>query len=484
MIDSAAAASADRPDLAPDGSDGGSTPTRVHREVLGLIGALATITYLDRVCFGAAAPQMAAELGLSGIADLKWAFTAFTLAYGLFEIPVGRLGDRWGPRGTLIRIVAWWSLFTALTGLVGWRVAGTTLGGVTTLIVVRFLFGAGEAGAYPILSRVVRNWFPVHRWESVQGFVWMSGRLAGGLTPLIWAILVAGTPWTSPLLPWRGAFFLFAAVGVVWCGVFAIRFRDRPHLHPRVNRLEADWIGTAEQSQPHHEPIPWRRLLSSPTLWALCITYSLINYGWIFNITYFPGYLKERFALADDNVWGAILKGAPLWVGAVGCVMGGAAVNRLASRFQDRRLARRVVGIAAMSLCAGCWLGVTWVDNLVLFCLLVSLAGFGVDLTLGACWATSQDLGGRHTAVTAACMNTVGTFGASVAGWLTGTIVQRNVGAVARAARLDASELEPAVLHDATMTGFQVVFFTYAAVYVVAAIGWIWIRPEREAGFD
>ena len=477
------------PPLAP-GTDVASAsthpnrPTRVHREVLGLIGALATITYLDRVCFGAAAPQMAAELGLSGIADLKWAFTAFTLAYGLFEIPVGRLGDRWGPRGTLLRIVAWWSLFTAITGLVGLRVAGMTLGGIGTLIVVRFLFGAGEAGAYPILSRVVRNWFPVDRWESVQGFLWMSGRLAGGLTPLIWAILVSGTAWTAPLLPWRGAFFFFAAIGAVWCIVFALRFRDRPHLHPRVNALEAAWIGTTEQSQPHQQPIPWKRFFSSPTLWALCITYSLINYGWIFNITYFPGYLKERFALADDNAWGAILKGAPLWIGAIGCLIGGFAVNRLTSRLNDRRLARRIVGISAMSLCATCWLTVTWVDNLFVFCLLVSLAGFGVDLTLGACWATSQDLGGRHTAVTAACMNTVGTFGASAAGWLTGTIVQATVASAATAAQTAVPDLDPAMRHEATMAGFQTVFLTYAGVYVVAALGWMWIRPEREPTFD
>ncbi len=145
------------------------------------------------------------------------AHTAFAIAYGLFEIPAGWLGDRWGPRGTLLRIVIWWSLFTVLTGLVGMTFGSLTLGGLTLLVIVRFLFGAGEAGAYPNIARAIYNWFPLHRWEVAQGYIWMSGRIAGGITPLLWAILVSGTALTAPLVPWRGAFFVFGGLGLVWC---------------------------------------------------------------------------------------------------------------------------------------------------------------------------------------------------------------------------------------------------------------------------
>lgn len=232
-------------------------PTRVRYGVLALVCGLSMITYLDRVCFGAAAPSMAADLGLTGVAELKWAFVAFSLSYGLFEIPAGWLGDRWGPRGTLLRIVSWWSVFTALTGLVGMKFGSWTLGGLTSLIALRFLFGAGEAGAYPNITRAIHNWFPVERWETAQGMVWMSGRLAGGITPFLWAILVAGTSTAQPLMHWRGAFFVFGAIGLVWCAAFAILFRNRPDQHPAVNDEEARLIGRREESSEEGHAVPW-----------------------------------------------------------------------------------------------------------------------------------------------------------------------------------------------------------------------------------
>src|SRR5947209_10913830 len=134
---------------------GVETPTRVRYGVLGFACSLSMITYLDRVCFGAAVTSIIAALALDSEADLKWAHFAFTFAYASFEIPSGWLGDVFGPRRTLIRIVLWWSFFTALTGLVGLKVAGVALGGLGTLILVRFLFGMGEAGAYPNLTRAL-----------------------------------------------------------------------------------------------------------------------------------------------------------------------------------------------------------------------------------------------------------------------------------------------------------------------------------------
>ncbi|HVJ79944.1 MAG TPA: MFS transporter, partial [Planctomycetia bacterium] len=174
----------------------GAGPNAARYRVLALVCVLSMITYVDRVSFGAAAPDLAAALSLSGTSDLKWAFTAFAIAYAVFEIPTGWMGDRWGPRSTLLRIVGWWSLCTALTGLVGMRIGDVVLGGLGTLICLRFLFGAGEAGAYPIITRALHNWFPASERPFAQGWVWMCGRLAGGLTPLLWMALVVGTSWT------------------------------------------------------------------------------------------------------------------------------------------------------------------------------------------------------------------------------------------------------------------------------------------------
>src|SRR5262249_12398718 len=135
------------------------TPSRVRYQVLVLACLLAALTYLDRACFGVAAEAIRTDLGLASVADLRWAITAFAVAYGLFDIPTGWLGDRFGPRRVLIRIVLWWSFFTAMTGLVtNWHVAGLTLSGLVILTVVRFLFGAGEAGAFPNIARALHNW--------------------------------------------------------------------------------------------------------------------------------------------------------------------------------------------------------------------------------------------------------------------------------------------------------------------------------------
>src|SRR5437588_8571824 len=178
-------------------------PSRVRYGVLGLACSLSMITYLDRVCFGSVADYIKDEFGLT-YTQRGLLFTAFALAYAVFEVPTGWLGDVFGPRRTLIRIVLWWSFFTALTALVGVRVAGVTLVGLTTLVVIRFLFGIGEAGAFPNITRALHNWFPVTERGMAQGYVWMSGRLMGGLTPLIWMVLVVHLGVT-----WRAAFVLF-----------------------------------------------------------------------------------------------------------------------------------------------------------------------------------------------------------------------------------------------------------------------------------
>lgn len=464
------------------------TPTRVRYQVLAMVCGLSMITYLDRVCFGAAAPDITRELSLKSVADLKGAFTAFAIAYAVFEIPTGWLGDRWGPRGVLMRIVIWWSVCTALTGLVGLKVAGVTLGGLGTLVVLRFLFGIGEAGAYPNITRALHNWFPSEQWEFAQGMVWMTGRLMGGLTPLLWAVLVSTTQYTTPLMNWRGAFVLFGVLGLVWCGVFAVWFRSRPTDDARVNAAEramisgqsADENATIEAATAHHHGgVPWAAMLRSRSLWAICSMYFLITYVWIFNITYLPSYLKDRFAVGDGELLGAIYKGAPLWLGAAGCLAGGFLVTALAKRLGDRRRARCALGVTAMLMCALFWCGALVASNLHVFCLLVSLSAFCIDLTVGAAWATCQDLGQKHAAVTAATMNTVGTFGAAAAGWLTGTFLEMSLASQAASQQVSVEALSVADKLAALLAGYDVLFVSNIGAFLIAAVCWLLIDARR-----
>jgi MFS transporter, ACS family, glucarate transporter len=154
------------------------TRTRVRYKVLAFCCALAGVTYLDRVCISVTATSISRDLGLTPV-EMSFVFSAFTLAYGIFEIPTGHWGDRIGTRRVLTRIVAWWSTFTMLTA---------ASFNYASLLAVRFLFGAGEAGAWPNAARTFSRWFPSTERGTAQGIFFMGAHLAGGLTPL----LVAG----------------------------------------------------------------------------------------------------------------------------------------------------------------------------------------------------------------------------------------------------------------------------------------------------
>jgi MFS transporter, ACS family, glucarate transporter len=459
-------------------------PTRVRYQVLVLACLLAAITYLDRICFGTAAPLIVHDLGLTSVADLKWAFAAFAIAYGLFEVPTGWWGDRFGPRGVLIRVVLWWSFFTALTGVVGWQVAGVTFGGLAFLTVVRFLFGAGEAGAFPNITRALQNWFPPHARARAQGFVWMTARLMGGLTPLVWTLLVAGTTATSPLVTWRGAFALFGLLGVAWCVLFAWRFRNRPEEHADVNAAERDLIsaGRVETSSPHGR-VPWTAILFSRNLLCMYVMYFSITYGWFFNVNYLPDCLETRYGVKPTSPVGSLFKGGPLLLGAVGCLLGGYWTDALLRRGTSLRWSRRLPGLIGLILCAGCYLTAARMPSAWSFALAIALAGFFNDLVMGGAWSTCQDVGGRHTAVVAGCLNTAASIGAALASWASGQILQWYLDARASEIGIAAERLkDPEWAADraaALVAGYETNLLIYAAVTVVAAIAWLGANPER-----
>src|SRR3954451_528070 len=186
---------------------------------------LAAVTYLDRVCISIVAPSIMRDLKLSQI-QMSYVFSAFTLAYAIFEIPTARWADRIGSRKVLTRIVLWWSAFTMAT-------AGAS--NYLALLVVRFLFGVGEAGAWPNAARVFARWIPARERGRVQGLFFAGAHLSGGLTPLLVA-------WMATFLHWRVIFLIFGAVGVVWAAAWYWWFRDEPRDHPSVNAAERDYI--------------------------------------------------------------------------------------------------------------------------------------------------------------------------------------------------------------------------------------------------
>jgi MFS family permease len=448
--------------------------TRVRYGVLAFACALSMVTYLDRVCIASAAKSMQLDLGLDSVADLNWAFFSFALAYAVFEIPSGWLGDMFGPRNVLLRIVLWWSVFTALTGAVGLTVSGVVLGGLGLLILVRFLFGMGEAGAYPNITRALHNWFPFPERGFAQGTVWMSGRLMGGLTPLLYLLLVGVLGvW------WRATFWIFGGLGVLWCVLWALWFRNRPEEKEGVNEAEVALIRAGRAEETGHGGVPWGRLLTNGNLWLLCLMYFCASYGWYFNITYLPDFLEQQ-GVSKDSVLGAVYKGGPLWLGAPACLLGGWLTDLFIRRTGNRRWGRRLFGLVGHSACALCCFACLFTYySPFFFFLAVSVAAFCNDLTMGSAWATCQDIGKRYAAIVAGCMNTVGNLGGALAGWSTGVIVNATLSAHAHALGHTVKELTPQDKVVGQLPGFQINFALFATAYLVAALFWTCIDSTR-----
>jgi MFS family permease len=465
------------------------TPTRVRYGVLGFACSLSMITYLDRVCMASAATPLIDTLGLNSIADLRWAFFAFGLAYAAFEIPGGWLGDVFGPRLVLIRIVLWWSAFTALTGFVGLSLGGFVLG-LGSLVAIRLLFGMGEAGAYPNITRALHNWFPFEERGVAQGAVWMAGRLMGGLTPLLWGLLVEGiarpdsaaatgflgTPW----LDWRQTFWFFGSLGIIWCVLFALWFRNRPEEKRGVNAGELHIIRAGRTDEDAlHRRVPWLGLLTSTNIWALCLMYFCASYGWYFNITYLHKFLEQQHGVDPRSIIGAIYKGGPLWMGAIACLVGGWLTDRFIHRTGNRKWGRRLFGVAGHGCCALCYFGCMFAPSAFGFFLAISLAAFFNDLTMGSAWACCQDIGKRYAAIVAGCMNTIGNLGGMAAGWATGYILDQSLDAYSHTLGSTPEQLSAAEKAAGLLPGYQINFVIFVVAYVLAALLWLRIDATK-----
>ncbi len=456
-------------------------PTNVRYGVLAFVCSLSMITYLDRVAMGQVSTPLIEVLGLKSDADLVWFHWAFIISYSLFEIPTGWLGDVFGPRRTIIRIVLWWSVFTVLTGLAGLSVLGVTIG-FGALMIIRFLFGVGEAGAYPNLTRALHNWFPFGQRAAAQGAMWMCGRLVGGLTPLIWWAVVEALN-----LGWRGAFYSFGVIGVLWCIGWSLWFRDRPEQKPRVNDAERELIAAGRHDiGAAHKNVPWGRLLRSRTLWALCLMYACASYGWYFNITLLPRFLETQYDVSPKSWEGAIYKGGPLLMGAITCLLGGFLSDRFIRRTGNRLWGRRLFGVVGHSLCALCYLGclyapgwIPFLPGAITFTLAISLAAFWNDLTMGAAWAVCQDIGRRYAGIVAGFMNMVGNFGGSVAMLVTGWVLQSTLNAHAAALGVAPGALSESEKAAGLLPGYHLNFLIYAAAYGVAVVLWFFIDATK-----
>jgi MFS family permease len=475
------------------------TPTTVRYQVLGWVCVLSMITYIDRVCIKQVGGEMRAVLGVTE-QQFAWVFSAFGLAYALFEVPSGWLGDRFGPRRVLTRIVLCWSLFTALTGCVvpftwdsGYQIGPIPIlfSGFLLLVVIRFLFGAGEAGAYPNIARALRNWFPYRRRGLAQGMLWMFGRWGGALAPILIGMFAS---WFG----WRGAFWAFGILGALWVVSFAIWFRDTPAEHPHVNDAERalilgqlslvrdvpDATPPSENIQPapassitanpdlpaeddrirqgpppisetnsragYQPGLSWRTMLKSRTLWCLCLMYFCSNAGWCFFITWDVKYYETVLRLSGTPL--QIASGAPLFFGGIACLLGGFLTDALV-RVLGRRWGRTFQGMVSYFLGGFFFLLALLTTNPWLAVPCLCVASFLKDFAMASSWSVCIDIGHRYSGTVSGFMNMVGNLGTFVS--------------------------PPIVAHLASAGRWELALVYSACMFFTASAGWVFINPKR-----
>ncbi len=369
-------------------------PTRVRHGVVAFAVTLAMVTYLDRACIAALAPAISSDLSLSKD-QMSMVFSAFALAYALFEIPTAWLADRLGPRRVLTRIVLWWSVFTMGTG------AALNL---ISLVVTRFLFGAGEAGAWPCVSRAFSRWVPLAERGRMQGIFFSGAHLSAGVAPML-------ALWLSGMVGWRMVFVGFGMVGGLWAVVWSRWFQDDPSQHPDVNAAEHALIvaGREPAGTAGHAGWPyWRRLLGHRNTLPLCLGYIPNSFAFYFCITWLPTYLKEKHGFTSLSL--GFFSGLPLMAAVAGDLLGGVATD-FATRRLGLRLGRAGLCCLGNLLAGAAMIGAVFTANPIVAIALISLAVMATMFTLAAAWAICLDIGGSHAGVVSATMNTAGQIG-------------------------------------------------------------------------
>lgn len=406
--------------------------------ILALLFAISVITYIDRVNISVTARHMMPALGLTD-QQMGFVFSAFVIGYALFQIPGGRLGDRWGARLILTIALVWWSVFTAWTALAPVSFLTGMAGIVGALATVRFLLGVGEAVALPNFNRAVTDWLPANERGLGIGIAIGGIGVGAAITPPI-------TAWIMVNFGWQTAFYLSAVIGLLLAGIWWWLARDRPDEHPWVQG-PASVAATPVTSSP---AIPWAVVKQTPTVWWLVLSYSCLGYVAYIYMSWFYLYLVN--VRGFDILRGGMFASAPFIAILLFCPIGGWVTDRLALR-HGITLGRQRVGMAGMIL-AGCAIGIgALVDHPYLAIASLSLGAGWLYFTVGAYWSSTSDLSKTHAGSLSGLMNMGANLGGAISPSLTPWIAEH--------------------------WGWPVSLGTAAVIALVGGIMWIKIDPGQ-----
>lgn len=414
-------------------------PVPIRYRVLLLLFFLTLITYLDRISISLVGVRIKTEFNLTN-EQFGWVLAAFSLAYALFEIPAGALGDRIGQRAMLTRIVSWWSVFTAITGL-------TT--GLYSLIGVRFLFGMGEAGAYPNSTGVVSRWFP--RSETARGLsaLFIGQNAGSAIAPLIVVPLAVAFGWRVP-------FFINGFIGLIWVWVCYTWFRDNPSDMKGITAEEKNLIEKNRGFISHQPRFPWRLALKNRSLMALVIAFFCSQWGQYFFVAWMPVYLQEGRHFAENDM--KVITSYFFVVGIIGVLSAGYLSDRLVKN-RGLQLGRRSLGMLAMGLMALSFLATALATSDLLVIISLYAGQLLYSFIPVVSFATCVDIGGNRAATVAGIMNFFGQMGAFFLAIVFGKMA------------------------DLTQS-YTIPLFIVAAVLLVGSLAWLFIDVSKPLVVD
>ena len=418
-------------------------PTRVRWWVLVLACATSALLYLHRYSWGLIKADVKREFGLTD-RELGWLDSAFDATYALFQIPMGYLGDVAGPALVLPLLAIAWSGALSATGMASgfWTLASTRLG-----------FGMAQAGAYPNLSKVTRNWFALSTRTTVQGLVAsFSGRAGGACASLIVGTVLMG----SLGLGWRATLLSIAAVGVLLAGALRFVLRDRIDDHPWANAAEIRLLEPTGESSEGVGVVRYSRDPAALASFAALLGHMLFSaFANALYVYWIPLFLEEDKGFTKVAM--GIFSSLPLWASAFGGLCGGA-LNDILARRWGRRFARRVVGLFGKLLGAALIVVSLQATDGRSAMVVVAAAKFFSDFSQPTVWGTVTDIAGGASGRVFGLVNTAGSLGAFLAGPVLGAIKQDY--------------------------GWSALFWTVGLAYVLSALAWLVIDPTRRIVVD
>jgi len=365
-------------------------------QVLTVLSILSMITFLDRIALSSASSSIMSELNISTV-QWGWILGMFTIAYAAFEIPTGWLGDKFGGKKILIRVVLWWSLFTILTGFAN---------GFMMLLLVRFLFGMGEAGAYPNTSIVLAKYFPVLERGRAQATIWGASRLGAALTPFI--VLPIQQKYS-----WNMSFYILGVVGIVWTLFWIFWHKEDPKDCKDMSKKELKFI-IDNRDLPIQGEAPKTSYWSgfkSKNLWYLLAMYFCYAIGAYFFQSWFHTYLeKGRLIPKNELIWASSV---PYLLAAIGCFTGGWISDKACLRW-GKKWGRRIVPMVGLFVAGICIISASLVSDNLLAIIYLGVGMAFMDVTAPVAWAVAMDMGGTKSGAISGTMNTAGLTGAYI----------------------------------------------------------------------